>query len=193
MTTMLNLGPADEPVSLADAKAHLKVDDSNEDQLVQALVTAARAHLELATRRAFLTQSWSLFLDRWPEGGTVALPFGPVQSVDAVRLHDEGGTATTLAGSEYVVDTVSLPARVARPGHDGWPGRATRALNGIEIMFTAGFGAAPGDVPAPLRQAILQLVAHWFEHREPLAFDGAAIEMPAAVKALIAPYRMVSL
>lgn len=192
MTTVLNLGPAGEPVGLAEAKAQLRVDESDEDQLVQALITAARAHLELATRRAFMTQSWSLFLDRWPRDATVALPLGSVQAVDAVRIHDASGTPTTLSADDYVADVLSQPARVARPNGGGWR-LGARALNGIEIMFTAGFGAAPEDVPGPLRQAILQLVAHWFEHRQPVTVDGAAVEMPGTVRALIAPYRMVTL
>ena len=66
------------------------------------------------------------------------------------------------------------------------------AFNGIEIDLTAGYGPDGEDVPAPLRMAILQLVAQWHETREPVAF-GAVAEVPASVAALTAPYRVVAL
>ena len=189
---MINEAPSREPVSLAEAKAYLKVEYDEEDQLIQSLITAARAHLELATRRAFLTQGWSLFLDRWPKSGMVHLPLSPVASVDALHVYDAQDAVSVVAASEYSVDVHSQPPRVIRSGHGQWC-RSPRRLNGIEIVFTAGFGPEVADTPAPLRQAILLLVAHWFENRQPLTLDGDCVEMPLTVKALIAPYRMVSL
>ncbi|MEG9884636.1 MAG: head-tail connector protein [Hyphomicrobiales bacterium] len=191
-TAILNVAPSGEPVSLAEAKAYLKVEYDEEDQLIQSLITAARAHLELATRRAFITQSWSLFLDRWPRSGMVNLPLSPVGSVDALRVYDPQDSVSVVAASEYGVDVQSQPPRVVRSGHGEWR-HSLRSLNGIEIAFTAGFGPKAEDIPAPLRQAILLLVAHWFENRQPLIIDGDCVEMPLTVKALIAPYRMVSL
>jgi uncharacterized phiE125 gp8 family phage protein len=73
-----------------------------------------------------------------------------------------------------------------------WPRPGLSAL-GIEIAFTAGYGNVASAVPAPLRQALLLLVAHWYEHREPVHIGGAVVAVPDTIASLLAPYRMVRL
>jgi uncharacterized phiE125 gp8 family phage protein len=109
-----------------------------------------------------------------------------------VRLYDETGAATTLDPATYFLDGAAAPPRLIRHGALAWP-KPTRTANGIEIAFTAGFGPAPADVPAPLRHAILLLVAHWHEHRSPLEDGTPAEPLPDMVSALLAPYRSVRL
>jgi uncharacterized phiE125 gp8 family phage protein len=65
--------------------------------------------------------------------------------------------------------------------------------NGIEIEFAAGLGDAADAVPEPIRHAILMLVAHWYEHRDPLEIGSAAAAIPSAVSDLLKPYREVRL
>ena len=48
-----------------------------------------------------------------------------------------------------------------------------RLLNAFEVAFTAGYGDEASDVPAPIRHALKLLVAHWFEHREPVVVGAA--------------------
>ncbi len=184
MTLLLISGPAEEPVTLAEARAHLRLDTADEDALLTAFITAARAALEGETRRAFVTQSWRLLLDDWP-GVTVRLPLAPVVAVTAVTLEGTGALdpahyETALAGDE--------PRLVAARA---WPA-PLHSVAGIAIDFEAGYGAAAA-VPAPLKQAVLMLAAHWFEHREPVSLGGAPVEMPLAVAALVAPYRRIRL
>ncbi len=69
----------------------------------------------------------------------------------------------------------------------------TRELNAFEIAFTAGYGDEPTDVPAPIRQALTLLVAHWFERREPVVLGVGAQEVPTTVAGLLLPYRRVRL
>jgi uncharacterized phiE125 gp8 family phage protein len=196
MPLVLTSGPAVEPVTLAEAKAHLRVDGSAEDTLIASLIVTSRLHVEAAAGLALVTQSWSWYLDAWPRGHALELPLRPVQSVAAVRLYDETGAATTVDPATYFLDGAAAPPRLVRPGAPNaalpWP-RPARIANGIEIAFTAGFGPAPTDVPAPLRQAILLLIAHWHEHRTPLAEGAAAEPLPDMVGALLAPYRSVRL
>ena len=73
-----------------------------------------------------------------------------------------------------------------------WP-KPGRTANGIEIAFVAGYGDAAADVPAPIRQAILLLVAHWHEHREPVEIGAAKPPCPSTVSELLQPYRWVRL
>ena len=193
MPLVLTSGPAVEPVTLAEAKAHLRVDGSAEDTLIASLIVTSRLHVEAAAGLALVTQSWSWYLDAWPRGHALKLPLRPVQSVAAVRLYDETGAATTLDPATYFLDGAAAPPRLVRQRRAlPWP-QPARIANGIEIAFTAGFGPAPADVPAPIRQAILLLIAHWHEHRSPLE-DGAPAEpLPPMVTELLAPYRSVRL
>ncbi len=175
--------PALEPVTLAEAKAHLRLGTADEDGLLSQLIATARESLERRLGRALITQSWSLWLDAWPGGHAVPLPLPPVRSIAAVRLFDASHVATTLAPATYWLDAVSMPARLLST--DGaWP-RPGRAANGIEIAFTAGHGDLASEVPEPIRQALLVSVAALFENREGLA----APMPPATALDLIAPYR----
>ncbi|MHA1523457.1 MAG: head-tail connector protein [Alphaproteobacteria bacterium] len=188
----MTTSPAVEPLTLSEAKSHLRVDTTDEDILISSLITAARVHIEAATGRALITQVWSLYLDTWPAGNAVPLPLAPLVSVDAVRTYDVQGVATTLNAQDYFVDTVSQVPRVVRVNGQIWspPGQVA---NGVEIAFTAGYGIATSDVPEPLRQAVRLLVAHWFETREPVVLGAQADMVPTTVDALAAPYRRVRL
>lgn len=187
MTLLLVTGPLDEPVTLDEARAHLRLDTTDEDGLLTALLTAARTSLEAETRRAFMTQSWRLILDEWP-GAMLTLPLAPVSAVTAVTMNDADGPRV-VAASLY---ETALEGDNPHLGHvAGWP-LPTRRVGGIAIDFTAGYGAAAA-VPAPLKQAILLLAAHWFENREPVTLGERAEVLPLSVAALIAPYRRVHL
>lgn len=192
MALVLTSPPAVEPVSLSEAKAHLRVDGTDEDALITALILAARRHVETWLARALITQSWRLVLDAWPDLSTVDLPLSPLQSVEAVETYDADDVATPLAASAYFVDTLSDPPRLVRISADAWP-TPGRPANGVEIRFTAGYGAAASNVPQPLRQALHLLIAHWFERREPVPADGMGTSVPFSVASLLAPYRRVRL
>jgi uncharacterized phiE125 gp8 family phage protein len=192
MTLILTSGPAAEPVALAEAKTHLRVDGAAEDLLIASLIVTARLHVEAAAGLALIAQGWSYFLDAWPPGPALRLPLRPVQGIAAVRLYDEDAVATTLDPAAYLLDGAGLPPRLVRQGTLLWP-KPGRVANGIEVAFTAGYGTAAADVPAPLRQAILLLVAHWYEHRSPVEIGAHAEPVPGMVGELLAPYRAIRL
>jgi uncharacterized phiE125 gp8 family phage protein len=191
MALVLTEAPAAEPVSLAEAKAHLRVDQDEEDALIGQLIVAARIFVERTLGLALITQGWSYFLDDWPRSSCVALPIAPVQSVSAVKLHDSSGGSVTLDAGDYAVDVLSQPSRIVFKGAP--PQVLARDLNAFEILLLAGYGNEPDDVPATLRHALVLLVAHWFERREPVVLGAAAQEVPATVAGLLLPYRRVRL
>ncbi len=190
MTAALIEGPALEPVSLADVKAHLRVDDAASDDLLAAAIIAARVHVETTIRRVLIAQSWRIYRDDWPDGRVVPVRVTPLISVDAVTVYDAAGEPQVISAEDYEVDRVSAPARLVVKAGAVCPGLA---VNGIEIDVIAGYGPTSVDVPAPLRQAILMIVAHWYEHRGALGHDLAGAIAPQGVEALLAPYRMVTL
>jgi uncharacterized phiE125 gp8 family phage protein len=155
-------GPAVEPITLAEMKAYLRVDDDDAlDELIAGLVKAARLTIEAMSRRILIEQRWRVMLDRWPAGGTILLPLSPVMTIYSIKVTDQDGTAVPLPATSFEGDLLGDPPRIIvsdapEPG---------RVRNGIGIELRAGYGAAADAVPAPLRLAMKILVAHWFENR----------------------------
>lgn len=192
MPLILTSGPAAEPISLSEAKAHSRVDSDMEDTLMNSLILAARLHIEQKLDLALISQDWSLYLDRWPDTPYVELPLAPLINVQAVRIYNASGSSETVDHGSYTVDLASRRPRIARNSGQSWPVPG-QVINGIEIAFTAGYGATSDDVPMPIRQAIKMLVAHWYEAREPVVLDEDAETVPETVVSLIAPYRSARL
>lgn len=188
MTPILLTGPALEPISLDEAKAWLRIDASDEDQLLSALIVSARMTLEAYTRRFFVTQSWRMTLDAWPaptmRRKTLVLPFAPFQSVAAIRVYDAAGVAQTLDAGAYRAPSAPDRGRIAFVDAPPAPGRAT---DGVEIDVVLGYGGQATNTPEPLRRAILTLVAQWHENRGDQQADAA--RLPALVGALAQPFR----
>jgi uncharacterized phiE125 gp8 family phage protein len=182
MKRMLLEGPAVEPVLVAEAKAHLRLDGDAEDNLIGALIAAARVSVEAETRRALIAQSWRAFVEPWPEEG-VFLPVAPALSVEAVRGIDAEGAATELTEDEYEFD-IADGSVIIDPVAD--------ALR-YEIDFTAGYGLSGVDVPQPLRQAIRLLVTHWYEHRSAVVLGDSPTAIPLGYREMLAPYRRMAL
>jgi uncharacterized phiE125 gp8 family phage protein len=191
MSSILLTPPAVEPISLADAKAFLRIDHADDDAVIAALIASARSQVEAGTRRALIAQTWRLLRDRWPADGRIAVLPAPFIALLAARVFDAEGAAQPIDPGAFAADTAAAPATLAfAPGALPAPGKR---VGGIEIDVSVGYGAAAADVPAPLVQAIRLLVAHWYENRGLIAVGRVVAVVPAAIAALIAPYRVLSL
>jgi uncharacterized phiE125 gp8 family phage protein len=188
MSLVLMSGPALEPVTLAEAKAHLRIDHDADDVLLQSLIVTSRLHIEAALSLALITQSWSWMLDQWPKGRIFALPLRPVTAIAHVKLWRRDATAVTLPSDAFYLDGAHNPARLV-PMSPSPLGEPERPANGIEVVFTAGFGPAAADVPATIRQALLLLIAHWYEHRDPSQVGNGVTAVPSMVSELLHPFR----
>ena len=190
MSSILLTAPALEPLSLAEAKAFLRVETSDDDDVISALISGSRIHIEAQTRRALITQSWRIIRDAWPASGLLPLMPVPLASLDAVRIYQADGSTQSLDTSAFVLDKAAAPAVLAFAAPPLAPGRT---VAGIEVDITVGYGAAASNVPEALRQAIRLLVAHWYENRAIAAVGQQTTVLPETVAALIAPYRVFSL
>ena len=193
-------GPAQEPVSLAGVKAHLRLDHDDEDPILTAYIRSSRLATEEYLRRSLITQTWEVFADDWPSHhdyhhhdhfhhgndrhkSYIALPFGPIQSVDQVQVFADDDTAQDVSLSVFQLDkrrnrlwlrdgqTVPMP---------------TRKVDGLRALYTAGYGDNPGDVPEAIRVAIMQIAATLFCDRTlnvSKSLDGAT--------SLLQPYRIM--
>lgn len=189
--------PAEEPVTLAEARRHCRVfvEDADEDAYIQALVVAAREWVEAAVCRAFVTRTVEVRLDRFPSecGGLtyvgrfpvfhtgddrIELLYPPLQSVTSIVY---GADSITLDPSEYEV-TPGTPGVVRPVG--SWP----TTEGPIIITFQAGYGLA-ADVPQRAKLALLMLVAQWYEARQPIATGTIVAQIPFTVNALLASLR----
>lgn len=174
-----------EPVSLVEAKNHMRVAHDSEDELISALIRAARREVEQATSTALIVQSWRLALDDWPKSEMVLLQRTPVREILSITIFDADGAGSVLPPEHYQLDSFSRPARLFLrrkpvPGLE---------LNGIEIDFLAGFGEAGTDVPDLLKRAILMLVAHWYEFRGVYGAESQPVSFPNEYRRLISVWR----
>ena len=190
MTFTTLVPPAAEPVSLADAKAYLRVGHDGEDALVASLIAAARSRIEALTGLAMIERTLIVTLDRWTCGTVetrrVQLPMRPAGSLTAVRVYDAAGTPATVT-DRFAVEAGHSGKLVWVAGGFPWPRQRTR---GIEIEYVAGFGSGPEDVPAGLALAVNRLAAHGYQARDPGSLQD---RLPEDVAGLLAPWRRVRL
>lgn len=166
MNLSLATAPSVEPISTANAKAHLRVDTSDDDTLIDALVKAAREQAENFTRRALITQTWDMVLDGWPAGTAMPIPLPPLQSVTHVKYKDQDGSESTFSSGDYIVDTAVEPGRIVLGYNKSWPSGTLYPASPISVRFVAGYGDAATDVPESIIQAMKLMVGLWYEHRE---------------------------
>jgi len=202
------VAPSVEPVTLAEAKNHLRVDAdlTADDALITMLIAAARAYAETYTGRSFITQQWRLVLDSFPGPSLLGVPFGvpytlpghailleraPVASVDGITYLAMEGSTQTLAPSQYVADLTGPIPRITPIFGAIWPIPLPQ-IGAVRVDFTAGFGATPADVPEGICQWILMRVSTLYGNREEVAILGRGKVDPLPyVDSLLDPYRIV--
>lgn len=170
----LSLGaPGSEPVTLAELKAHLRVDHDAEDDLIAALGTAARELTELEARRPWAARAATLTLGAWPDGA-IELPT-PAASLTSVQYYAADGALATLADCQTWL--AHAPPLVYPPIGESWPGLLANKVAPVVVTYSAG-----GTVPAGAKAAIKLCVAHWYEGRGDAKDPHAEGMPPAAVR-----------
>lgn len=180
----------DEPVDLADLKAHLRVDVADDDALIEGMALAARRLVERYTGRRLMPRIEKLLLDRFPPVKELLIPAAPISSIDSIVYLDQEGNQTTFDSSFYVTDARGPLGLVALKYGVIWPilGSLRRPVNAVEVQFHSGYADAT-KVPEELQLAIKLLTGHFYENREATTMMTVA-ELPMGIKHLLTPYRV---
>jgi len=207
----VDVAPAAEPVLTADAKEHLRVEITTDDDYIDTLVASARDFVEDHLQRKLITQTLDMTLDRFPPSlsfvslhhnhhhhdhalghdPSIYLPRSPVQSITSIKYIDDAGVEQTLAVGKFKLDTKSLVARVVPAFGEEWP--TTRAeINAVTVKFVVGYGAAGADVPAAIIHAIKLLVGTFYDPVRATVIVGSATKMPDAADFLLGPFRVAT-
>lgn len=181
MTYALITPPVAEALTLGEVKAHVRVDGGEEDGLLLSLVAVAREHLERVSGLCLISQTWRLYLDSLPEDGVIQIARGPVQAIESLTIYDAAGEDIS-----WPLDRQARPTRLFVRRGEGEP----RAVNGIEIDFSAGFGESGANVPDTLKRAMLMHVAQMFAFRGAVAVADQPASIPDGYDRLIAPFLM---
>lgn len=177
-------------VSLEEAKRHMIVDHDEYNDLITSLVASATAYFDGwggVLGRALVTQTWRQ--DFCGFSSRMRLPLHPAASISSLTYFDDSNVSQTLADTVYALFTDAIGPYVSLKPDQSWPS-AYRREDAVSVTFVAGSSA--GDVPAPVKTAILMLSALWFENRE-AAPDTTLDALPFGIKMMVAPYNRAGL
>mgnify|MGYP000280082960 CR=1 FL=1 len=183
--------PAADVVTVAEMKAHLRIDSDDEDTVIGDCITDAIDEIDAEngqTGRALITQTWSLVMPVFPASGRFDLPVSPVQSITSVTYYDGDNAEQTLTASAYRMTALPDRARVDLVNGYSWPATYDRA-DAVTVTYVAGYGDASTDIPGGIRRAVKMLAAYFYEHRE-AATEAKLAEAPLGVRHMLAKFRV---
>lgn len=196
-----------------EAQTYLRLDGTDDQALVESLITAATKKVEDYLGVKLLNQVWSIFYDyfpwesndkNWWDGArdghvgsltstfrTLELPFGPCVSVSEFITFDESDSSQSFDSSLYSLDTVSRRPVIALKSGSTWPTRTLRPVNGVKVKATFGYGATSASVPSSIKMAIKIIVAKLYQNRGDKAEYAKGFEapIPATAQTLLEPFR----
>lgn len=210
MSLKLITAPADDPVSLEEAKAHLRVDFTDDDSSIEIYLAAAIAAVQKVTGRVLIDQTWDLYLDEFPcrhnihhlrrhhsrsrHNSAIEIPLPPLIEVQGVFYLDSTGTEQQFSASNYIVDTVHEPGSISLASGKAWPSSQCIA-NSVRVRFRAGYldNSSPqvAAVPFGIKASILLFLGVLYANREQVVVNDTrvmAIELPWGADQLLAPY-----
>lgn len=170
---------ADTPVSLTEAKAHLRVDTSADDTYITALINSATEWCQKWLRRQLINATLEETFNEWCD--PFRLQRSPLVSVTSVSYVDSNGDTQVLASSQYVVKTDVSPGRIHSAYNVTWP-IARGQVDAITIRYVAGYGTAGSTVPADIRHAIYLLIGDNYRYREETQQGAALVQIPRGIE-----------
>jgi uncharacterized phiE125 gp8 family phage protein len=181
-----------EPVTVSEAKSHLRIDAATEDAYLASLITAARVDAENRMQRTLIDTTYRVTLDRFP--AEIELPKPPTLVVVDVRYTDPDGIEQVMDAADYFLDNVREPGWLVPAVGDEWP-QTREQINAVRVTYRAGYRASGTDaekraaVPMPIRQWILLAVGRMYEFRE-AAVQGQPVHSMEFADRLLDTYRV---
>jgi uncharacterized phiE125 gp8 family phage protein len=192
--------PTSEPITVAEAYAHCRIDSNAEEAYVSTLISTAREWLEDNNNTTLLTTTWALTLDRFPvrcgakdplDRERIELPRCPVQSITSIAYVDEDGASQTFSAASYSLDSSSNHHASVGPVYDEeWPD-IREQVGAVTVTYVAGYTLA-ANVPPKYRHAMKLLIGHWYENRETTLIGTISKELEFTISALVGPTNLSS-
>lgn len=176
--------PEAAPITLVQAKQHLRIDHDDDDLSLEVMIDAAVERFEQTTGRVLMAQTWEFVADAVPSDGVIRLFKCPADAIISITA-DIAGTDTVIPINQFYFDNTSMPARIVHKA--AWPQIVNRP-GSLRIRFTAG-ATATDQVPRAIRVALLMMVAHMYEHRHE-ASETSLGTTPHAVETVMDMYRI---
>ena len=175
------------PITLTEAKTHLKVDTTADDTFITNLIKSATSSAQEYTNRFFITTTIQQYGDKWEDISNLFK--SPVLSVSHIKYVDPDGTLQTLSTNVYFVDEVNKPARIGLKPNQSFPTIIDR-LNAVYVEYRVGTAAGPDEVDEGIRQALLLTIGNWYQNRQAVVTGTIATEPPMNAKFLLDQYKI---
>jgi uncharacterized phiE125 gp8 family phage protein len=206
LTRKIVTPPVAEPITIDEAKEHLRLDSDlveHDEFLIPRLIVAAREWVEKVCNRVLITQTWDVYFEAF-DGDCLCLPFGSLQQVSQFDYTDAAGvvrpfaiaSGNVLLGSAIVahIDTVSEPCEIELASSATWPSDTLKTVNPIRVRIVCGYGASGASVPASIKQAMLLLIDHWYRNTSDVVVGQSSSitssRLERSVNALLENYRL---
>lgn len=179
---------ASEPLTLSEAKTHMRIDFEDDDTYISALISVAREHCENFTGRALATQTLELILNEFPCKDYIELPMSPIQSITSIKYKDAAGIEIIWDASNYINNLDAMPARIYLAYNKFFPSFTPHPTAAVRIRYVAGHTIG-NLIPKSIKQAMLLLLSHLYENREATSLKELK-EVPFAVNMLLNPHKL---
>jgi len=158
--------PSVKPITLEEARDHLRVTTTDEDSYIQLVINAATDYYERLTWLQLITATYDFFLDEFPAGDTpIELPRPPFQSITEIKFVNDDGVVETWANTLYELDTSLLPGKV-RPVNGEFYPSTNDQFKAVTITFKAGYGDSSAEIPDGILQTLKLLISFLYDHRD---------------------------
>lgn len=176
--------PLTDPLTLPEVKSHLRVEHSDDDEHIARLISTAVDYVDVtgSLGKAMITQTWGEWFAGNP--GTVTLSLGPIQSVSAIKYYDADNVLQTATLSNFLVLGTKTRTSIKPKSGYTWPVTFNRD-DAIKVEYVIGYGDSPTNVPQTVRQALMMIIAHWYENRENELLGTISKTLPHGFEALI--------
>jgi len=174
-------------LTTAEAKTHLKVDTTADDDYIDNLISAATESAQIFTNRYFINSTIIQYGDTWSDIATLFK--SPVSSVDEITYYDSDNSLETLATSVYLTDVNHQPARIGLKPNQSFPSLADR-ISAVIVEYTVGYGSSAANVPEGIKEAVLLTVGNLYENRQEVVVGRIATELPKSAQYLLEQFKV---